>query len=149
VPHYWDHVLWVWGYDSLDEFIEFADRVNLDGVVEEDHRAVLDRPRRGRPADPARIRAPLVRPGGGQPKRELRIFTAEEGATEHIGLDHLPHVSTFIADWVADTFAEAQRQPPLITAGVPVDMVKGSGRRYPATWNRVPRPRLQPIAATR
>ena len=40
------------------------------------------------------------------PKRELRIFTAEEGATEHIGLDHLPHVSTFIADWVADTFAE-------------------------------------------
>lgn len=37
------------------------------------------------------------------PARELRIFTAEEGATEHIGLDHLPHVSTFIADWVADT----------------------------------------------
>ena len=40
------------------------------------------------------------------PKRELRIFTPEEGATEHIGLDHLPHVSTFIADWVADTFTE-------------------------------------------
>jgi hypothetical protein len=28
------------------------------------------------------------------------------GGTEYIGLDHLPHVSTFIADWVADTFAE-------------------------------------------
>ena len=40
------------------------------------------------------------------PKRELRVFTPDEGATEHIGLDHLPHVSTFIADWVADTFAE-------------------------------------------
>ena len=40
------------------------------------------------------------------PKRELRIFTPEEGATEHIGLDHLPHVSTFVADWVADTCAE-------------------------------------------
>ncbi|MGY1743472.1 MULTISPECIES: hypothetical protein [unclassified Blastococcus] len=25
---------------------------------------------------------------------------------EHIGLDHLPYVSTFIADWVADTFSE-------------------------------------------
>ena len=35
------------------------------------------------------------------PRRELRIFTAEEGGAEHIGLDHLPHVSTFIADWVA------------------------------------------------
>ena len=42
------------------------------------------------------------------PKRELRVFTPEEGATEHIGLDHLPHVSTFIADWVADTFAEVR-----------------------------------------
>jgi hypothetical protein len=40
------------------------------------------------------------------PQRELRIFTAEDGTTEHIGLDHLPHVSTFIADWVADRFAE-------------------------------------------
>jgi hypothetical protein len=43
------------------------------------------------------------------PKRELRVFTPEEGATEHIGLDHLPYVSTFIADWVADTFAELGR----------------------------------------
>lgn len=40
------------------------------------------------------------------PKRELRVFTAEEGGAEHIGLDHLPYVSAFIADWVADTFAE-------------------------------------------
>jgi fermentation-respiration switch protein FrsA (DUF1100 family) len=40
------------------------------------------------------------------PKRELRVFTAREGGTEHIGLDHLPHVSSVIADWVGDTFAE-------------------------------------------
>lgn len=33
-------------------------------------------------------------------------LTPEEGATEHIGLDHLPLVSRFIADWVADTFTE-------------------------------------------
>ena len=39
------------------------------------------------------------------PRRELRIFTPEEGATEHIGLDHLPHVSSYIADWVAARFA--------------------------------------------
>jgi fermentation-respiration switch protein FrsA (DUF1100 family) len=39
------------------------------------------------------------------PHRELCIFTPEEGATEHIGLDHLPYVSASIADWLADTFA--------------------------------------------
>jgi dipeptidyl aminopeptidase/acylaminoacyl peptidase len=105
VPHYWEHVLWVWGHDDLDAFIEFADAVNLEGVVE-------------------RIRVPFLVAHGENdrqipvayahrsydqavqsPRRELRIFTPEEGATEHIGLDHLPHVSSYIADWVAARFA--------------------------------------------
>ena len=38
------------------------------------------------------------------PRRALRIFTPEEGGAEHIGLDHLPHVSTYVADWVSDAF---------------------------------------------
>ena len=37
--------------------------------------------------------------------RELRIFIARKGP-EYIGPDHLPPVSTFIADWMADTFAD-------------------------------------------
>src|SRR4051794_34216254 len=43
------------------------------------------------------------------PKRDLRVFTPKECATEHIGLDHLSHVITVIADWVADAFAEVGR----------------------------------------
>ena len=27
-----------------------------------------------------------------------------EGGAEHIGLDHLPYVSTYVADWVSDVF---------------------------------------------
>lgn len=38
--------------------------------------------------------------------RELRIFIAEESATEYIGPDRLPPVTTFIAGWMADTFAD-------------------------------------------
>ena len=34
VPHYWEHVLWVWGHTNLQEFIKFAADVNLDGIVE-------------------------------------------------------------------------------------------------------------------
>lgn len=45
------------------------------------------------------------------PNRRLRLFTAEEGATEHIGLDHLSHTSTYIADWVADTLGHQPRVP--------------------------------------
>jgi dienelactone hydrolase len=106
VPHYWEHVLWVWGYDDLDRFIDFADGVHLDGVVEKitvpfliahganDRQIPLDYAHRS------------YEQATGSPKRELRIFTPEEGASEHVGLDHLAHVSSFVADWVADTFAE-------------------------------------------
>ena len=106
VPHYWEHVLWVWGHTDLTEFIEFADAVHLDGVVEritvpfliahgaEDRQIPLEYAHRS------------YEQAVNSPKRELRVFTSDEGATEHIGLDHLPHVSTYIADWVADTFTE-------------------------------------------
>ena len=36
----------------------------------------------------------------------LYIFTQEEGGAEHIGLDNLPYVGEFTADWIAETFAE-------------------------------------------
>ena len=35
VPHYWDHALWVWGQDSMDDFEKLWDRITLDGVVEQ------------------------------------------------------------------------------------------------------------------
>lgn len=109
VPHYWQHVLCVWGYDDLDTFIEFADGVHLDGVVEQITVPFLIAHSAGDRQIPVKYAHRSYDQAVNSPKRELRIFTAEEGATEHIGLDHLPHVSVFIAGWVADTFAEQTR----------------------------------------
>ncbi|MGY1683093.1 alpha/beta hydrolase family protein [Geodermatophilus sp. SYSU D01176] len=110
VPHYWEHVLWVWGFDNeaddLDAFIEFADQVNLEGVVENITVPFLIAHGANDRQIPVEYAHRSYDQAVNSPKRELRVFTLEEGATEHIGLDHLPHVSTFIADWVADTFAE-------------------------------------------
>ncbi|MEV4143921.1 alpha/beta fold hydrolase [Amycolatopsis sp. NPDC049691] len=105
VPHYWEHVLWVWGHDDLDTFIEFADGVHLDGVVEKITVPFLIAHGEHDRQIPLEYAHRSYEQAVNSPRRELRVFTAEEGATEHIGLDHLPHVSTYIADWVADTFA--------------------------------------------
>jgi len=113
VPHYWEHVLWVWGFDNeaddLDSFIAFADDIHLDGVVENITVPFLV----AHGADDRQIPVDYAHRSYEQavnsPKRELRVFTSEEGGNEHVGLDHLPHVSTFIADWIADTFAELDR----------------------------------------
>ncbi len=108
VPHYWEHVLWVWGHTSLDEFIVFADDVHLDGVVEHITVPFLVAHGENDRQIPLEYAHRSYDQAVNSPKRELRVFSPQEGATEHIGLDHLPYVSTFIADWVADTFAETR-----------------------------------------
>ena len=106
VPHYWDHVLWVWGYDDLDAFLDMADGVNLEGVVESITVPFLIAHGENDRQIPLEMAYRSYEQAVNSPKRELRVFTPAEGGTEHIGLDHLPWCRDFIVDWVADTFAE-------------------------------------------
>ena len=99
-------MLWVWGKEDLDTFIEFADAICLDGVVEQITVPFLIIHGENDRQIPLAYAHRSYEQAVSSPKRELRIFTPDEGGAEHIGLDHLPHVSAFIADWVTDTFAE-------------------------------------------
>jgi len=110
VPHYWEHVLWVWGFQDLQTFLAFADGIHLDGVVEKITVPFLVTHGEHDRQIPLEYAHRSYDQAVNSPKRDLRIFTREEGGAEHIGLDHFPHVSSWTADWVADTFAElAQR----------------------------------------
>ena len=96
----------MWGHTDLDEFIAFADDAHLDGVVENITVPFLIAHGANDLQIPLQYAHRSYDQAVHSPKRKLRIFTPDEGGAEHIGLDHLPHVSTFIADWVADTFTE-------------------------------------------
>jgi dienelactone hydrolase len=104
VPHYWEHVRWVWGHENLDEFVEFAAAVNLDGVVERITVPFLICHGENDRQIPLEYAHRSYDQATASPDRRLRIFTAAEGGAEHIGLDHLSHPSTYIADWVAGAF---------------------------------------------
>jgi dipeptidyl aminopeptidase/acylaminoacyl peptidase len=106
VPHYWDHVLWVWGESDLDTFIKKAEAVNLDGVVEKITVPFLITHGENDRQIPLAYAHRSYEQAVGSPKRHLRIFTAAEGGAEHIGLDHFPHVIAYTADWIAGTFEE-------------------------------------------
>ena len=103
VPHYWNHVCWVWGASSIEEFMAIAENVHLDGVLD-------------------RIRVPFLVTHGekdtqiplkwahrtfeqlvNSPKRELKIFTDREGGTQHASFDNSINAGHLIADWVAET----------------------------------------------
>ncbi len=106
VPHYWDHVLWVWGESDLDRFIAKAEQVHLDGVVERITVPFLIVHGENDRQIPLEYAHRSYEQAVNSPKRELRVFTPDEGGAEHVGLDHLPQVRDHIADWVADTYAE-------------------------------------------
>jgi dienelactone hydrolase len=106
VPHYWEHVLWVWGADDVTTFAEDAAAVNLNGVVAQITCPFLITHGANDRQIPVAYAHQSYDQAVNSPKRELRIFTPEEGATEHVGLDHLPHVGAYTADWIEDTFRE-------------------------------------------
>jgi dienelactone hydrolase len=103
VPHYWAHVMWVFGATDMDDFLKKAEGMNLNGHMD-------------------RIKVPFLVTHGEQdrqigieyahqaydqlvnsPKRELRIFTPREGGVEHVGADNMSFGRDYIADWFADT----------------------------------------------
>jgi len=104
VPHYWNHVCWVWGAKDIDDFMQIAEQVHLDGVLD-------------------RVKVPFLVTHGAKdsqiplkwaertyeqlvnsPKRELKIFTEREGGVQHSSFDNSINAGHYIADWVAETF---------------------------------------------
>ncbi len=103
VPHYWEHVQWVWGAANLEEFMQIAENIHLDGVLD-------------------RIKVPFLVTHGvkdtqiplhwaertyaqlvNSPKRELKIFTEREGGVQHASFDNSSNAGAYIADWIAET----------------------------------------------
>jgi dienelactone hydrolase len=103
VPHYWEHVRWVWGGKDVEEFMQIAENVHLDGILD-------------------RIKVPFLVTHGekdsqiplkwahrtyeqlvNSPKRELKIFTEREGGVQHSSFDNSINAGHYIADWIAET----------------------------------------------
>lgn len=107
VPHYWAHVMWVFGATDMKDFhLKTAD-MNLNGHMD-------------------RIKVPFLVTHGANdrqididyahqayaqltnsPKAELKIFTQREGGVEHVGADNMAYGRDYIADWFADTLGGA------------------------------------------
>ena len=104
VPHYWEHVRWVWGAKDMQEFMQIASRVHLNGVLD-------------------RVRVPFLVTHGSKdrqipveyahqtydqlvnsPKRELKLFDERTGGVEHVSVDNMSFGRSYIADWIAETF---------------------------------------------
>jgi pimeloyl-ACP methyl ester carboxylesterase len=103
VPHYWNHVRWVWGAPDMDTFMHLCESIHLDGQMEKIRVPFLvthgEKDRQIPVAYAHRSFDQLVN----SPRRELKIFTDREGGVEHVGADNMSFACHYIADWVAET----------------------------------------------
>lgn len=103
VPHYWEHVRWVWGGEDIEAFMAIAENVHLDGILD-------------------RIKVPFLVTHGekdsqiplkwahrtydqlvNSPNRELKIFDERMGGVQHSSFENPVNAGQYIADWVART----------------------------------------------
>jgi dienelactone hydrolase len=105
VPHYWDHVFWVWGASDMDDFIEKTKSMHLNGVADQITAPLLITHGVGDRQINVKYAHQTYDQAVNSPNRELRLFDDPEGGTEHISIDNMPYVAGIIADWIAETFA--------------------------------------------
>jgi dienelactone hydrolase len=103
VPHYWEHVRWVWGAKDMDEFMQIAENVHLDGVVEKIKVPFLVTHGEKDSQIPLKWAHRTYEQLVNSPKRELKIFTDREGGVQHASFDNSINAGHYIADWVAET----------------------------------------------
>jgi len=106
VPHYWDHVQWVFGKTSLDEFMAWAPNMCLDGVVEKITVPFLVTHGRGDRQIPVEYAYRSFEQATKSPKRELKIFEKTDFEIEHCGADNGTIGRDYLADWISETFQE-------------------------------------------
>jgi dienelactone hydrolase len=103
VPHYWDHVGWVFGKQTVEEILEASAKLNLEGILH-------------------RIKCPILVVHGendrqitlaqaqqtvdectSSPKAELYVHRVADGGAEHCSVDNVMLTVEVISDWVAET----------------------------------------------
>jgi dipeptidyl aminopeptidase/acylaminoacyl peptidase len=103
VPHYWEHVRWVWGGQDNEEFMRIAENVHLDGILDRIQVPFLVTHGEKDSQIPVQWAHRTYEQLVNSPKRELKIFTAREGGCQHSSFDNSINAGHYIADWVAET----------------------------------------------
>ncbi|AOK19245.1 hydrolase [Burkholderia cepacia] len=103
VPHYWEHVKWVWGAKDLDDFMRIAENVHLDGVLDQIKVPFLVTHGEKDSQIPLHWAMQTYEQLTNSPKRELKVFTEREGGVQHGSFDNSANACAYIADWVAET----------------------------------------------
>lgn len=110
VPHYWSHVMWVWGQSDMESFMALMEKVNLNGHLQNIKVPFLITHGGNDRQIPIKYAQASYDEAINSPDRELKIFTPREGGIEHCGADNMEPVMNYIGDWLADRFVKMESE---------------------------------------
>jgi dienelactone hydrolase len=103
VPHYWDHVAWVFGKSSVEEVLEVSAKLSLKGVLHQIKCPILVVHGENDRQIPLSQAKQLVADCVSSPKAELYVHTLADGGAEHCGIDNVALTREVMTDWIAET----------------------------------------------
>lgn len=101
VPHYWDHVMWVWGQPDMDSFMAYVPRITMNGHMANMTVPYLVTHGAGDRQIPIEYAHQSHEQAVNSPVCELKIFTDREGGVEHCSADNMEPSRSYICDWIA------------------------------------------------
>lgn len=101
VPHYWKHVQWVFGANSMEDFLAKAEHMHLNGVLQNIRVPFLITHGENDRQIPLKYAHQSFEQLVNSPKKDLFIFSARTGGVEHSSLDNPNNAGNQIAYWLA------------------------------------------------
>jgi dienelactone hydrolase len=96
-------LLWVFGKETVEEALEVAKRMTLDGVADKITCPLLVMHGENDRQVPLSHAEKTIEAAVNSPRRKLKVFTPAEGGAEHVQIDNDTLAIDYAADWVAET----------------------------------------------
>jgi fermentation-respiration switch protein FrsA (DUF1100 family) len=109
VPHYWDHVRWVFGVETEDDILKVSEKISLRGLLDRIRCPILVAHGENDRQIPLDFARRVVSECVNSPRAELFIHTLADGGAEHCSIDNIPMTREAISDWVAETLQSGSR----------------------------------------
>lgn len=103
VPHYWEHVRWVFGLDTIEQVIDVSSKISLRGILDRIRCPILVAHGENDRQIPLDFARRVIAECKNSAKAELFVHTLADGGAEHCSIDNIPLTRELISDWVAET----------------------------------------------
>jgi dienelactone hydrolase len=103
VHHYFEHIQWVMGVNSVEEVQERADKMTLNGILDRIRCPLLIVHGENDRQVPVEFARRTYAEAVNSPNRHLKIHTVEDGGSEHCSVDNRELTISYMAHWIART----------------------------------------------